>query len=128
MVAYTKELLNNRKHTPSLSKFQLKKDLDKNGSIADVLVKVRKSLCRLQKSLFRPRVRDLRPNLYCSRYLVLMPFADKVLCIPKIKSQEERNRIKQLMRSIKPKNFGVIVRTVLRGVDVKELMPNSGRW
>ena len=39
----------------------------------------------------------------------------------KIKSAEERARLKQLIQSIKPKNFGVIVRTVAEGKRVAEL-------
>ena len=39
------------------------------------------------------------------------PFGDKVSLSSKIKSGEERSRLKQLIHSIKPKNCGVIVRT-----------------
>ena len=50
-----------------------------------------------------------------------MPFGDKVSVSSKIKSGEERSRLKQLMHSIKPKNCGVIVRTVAEGKRVAEL-------
>lgn len=122
VAAYTKELLNNRKRIPSLSKFQLKKDLDKNGSIADVLVQGQEILVQIAKEPISTKGPRLTSEVsIAGRYLVLMPFADKVYVSQKIKSQEERSRIKQLMRNIKPKNFGVIVRTVAEGVDVKEL-------
>ena len=49
---------------------------------------------------------------FAGRFLVLMPFGEKVNVSSKIKSSEERARLKQLIQSIKPKNFGVIVRTV----------------
>lgn len=58
---------------------------------------------------------------YPGRYLVLMPFDDKVSVSSKIKSGEERARLKQLIHSIKPKNCGVIVRTVAEGKKVAEL-------
>ena len=66
------------------------------------------------------------PRLTCElsfagRYLVLIPFNDKVSVSQKIKSSEERARLKQLLQSIKPKNFGVIVRTVAEGKRVAEL-------
>jgi ribonuclease G len=51
---------------------------------------------------------------------VLIPFNDKVLISQKIKSENERVRLKQLIQSIKPKGFGVIVRTV---AEIKKL-PN----
>ena len=53
--------------------------------------------------------------------MVLIPFNDKVSVSQKIKSSEERARLKQLLQSIKPKNFGVIVRTVAEGKRVAEL-------
>ena len=52
---------------------------------------------------------------------MLIPFNDKVSVSQKIKSSEERARLKQLLMSIKPKNFGVIVRTVAEGKRVAEL-------
>ena len=52
---------------------------------------------------------------------MLIPFEDKVSVSSKIKSSEERARLKQLIQSIKPKNFGVIVRTVAEGKRVAEL-------
>ena len=58
---------------------------------------------------------------FAGRYLVLMPFGDKVSVSSKIKSGEERARLKQLINSIKPKNCGVIVRTVAEGKRVAEL-------
>ena len=49
------------------------------------------------------------------------PFANKVSISQKIKSGEEKARLKQLLQSIKPKNFGVIVRTSAEGKRVAEL-------
>ena len=66
------------------------------------------------------------PRLSCElsfagRFMVLMPFGDKVSVSSKIKKGEERSRLKQLIQSIKPKNFGVIVRTVAEGKKAAEL-------
>src|SRR3712207_8338623 len=58
---------------------------------------------------------------FAGRYLVLIPFGDKVSVSSKIKSGEERARLKQLIQSVKPKNCGVIVRTVAEGKRVAEL-------
>ncbi|MBO4806181.1 MAG: Rne/Rng family ribonuclease [Paludibacteraceae bacterium] len=122
VMAYTKELLNNRKRIPDLSKFQMKKDLEKNGSISDVLAQGQEIFVQIAKEPISTKGPRLTSEIsIAGRYIVLMPFADKVYVSQKIKSHEERNRIKQLMRSIKPKNFGVIVRTVAEGVDINEL-------
>ncbi len=55
------------------------------------------------------------------RYLVLIPFSDKVSISQKIEDKEERKRLSRLIESIKPKNFGVIIRTVASGKKVAEL-------
>ena len=55
------------------------------------------------------------------RFVVLIPFADKIAYSQKIRSQEERDRLKKLMDSIKPKGFGLIVRTVAEEKSVAEL-------
>ena len=51
----------------------------------------------------------------------LIPEQDKVSVSTKSKKGEERARLKQLVQSIKPKNFGVIVRTSAEGKRVAEL-------
>ena len=52
---------------------------------------------------------------------MLIPFNDKVSVSQKIKTPGERTRLKQLVQSIKPNNFGVIIRTVAEGKRVAEL-------
>jgi ribonuclease G len=52
---------------------------------------------------------------------VLIPFSDKVSVSQKISSEEERKRLRMLVSSIKPANYGVIVRTVAEGRKVKDL-------
>ena len=53
--------------------------------------------------------------------MVLVPFSDKVSISQKIKSLDERNRLKRLAQSIKPKNFGLIIRTLAENKSVAEL-------
>ena len=55
------------------------------------------------------------------KFFGLIPFDDSVSVSTKIKRGEERSRLKQLIQSIKPKNFGVIVRTVAEGKRAAEL-------
>ncbi len=58
---------------------------------------------------------------FAGRFLVLIPFADKVNVSNKIKSDAERARLKQLVHRLKPKGFGVIIRTVAEGKREAEL-------
>ena len=50
-----------------------------------------------------------------------MPFSNRISISQKIKSQAEKDRLKKLIKSIIPKNFGMIVRTVAEGKKVAEL-------
>jgi len=125
LAAFTKELVDNaksNKKTPSVSKVQLQKDISKTGSIADLLAQGQEVLVQVSKEPISTKGPRLTSELsIAGRFLVLMPFSDKVYVSQKIKSSEERSRIKQLIKSIKPKNFGVIVRTVAEGKKVAEL-------
>src|SRR5690606_36449600 len=55
------------------------------------------------------------------RYIVLVPFSSQISISKKIKTFEERSRLKNLALSIKPKGFGIIVRTVAEGCSAAEL-------
>ena len=58
---------------------------------------------------------------FAGRYLVLVPFSSRISVSQKIRSSEERNRLKRLIQSIKPNNYGVIIRTVAENKKVAEL-------
>src|SRR5690554_1896325 len=55
------------------------------------------------------------------RFVVLVPFSKTTSISKKIKSNTERNRLKKIVEAIKPRNFGVIIRTVSEGKGVAEL-------
>ena len=52
---------------------------------------------------------------------MLSPFTDVVAVSKKVKNAEERKRLKKIIESLKPKNFGVIVRTAAEGKNSAEL-------
>ena len=51
----------------------------------------------------------------------MVPFSDRVSISQKIEDKKEKERLKRLVQSIKPKGFGVIVRTVAEGKSTVEL-------
>jgi ribonuclease G len=55
------------------------------------------------------------------RYMVLVPFINKISISSRITDETERKRLKQLMLTIKPKNFGVIIRTNAEGKKSEDL-------
>ena len=112
-----------RKNTSSkLGKFKNESDINKLGKINQVLTKNQKILVQVVKEPISTK----GPRLSCElsiagRYLVLVPFSNVVSVSKKITESGERKRLHRLVSSIKPENFGVIIRTVASNKDVKEL-------
>jgi len=105
-----------------LDKFRLEKDIDKHGKIGQQLT--RNQLVPVQ--VVKEPISTKGPRLSCDlsipgRYLVLVPFSTTVSVSKKIVSSDERKRLLRLIQSIKPENFGVIIRTVAEGKEVAEL-------
>lgn len=110
------------KSVPALSKMKLRPDIDKHGSITEQLESGRQLMVQIVKEPISSKGPRLTTEItFTGRYLVLIPFSDKISISQKIKTTEEKVRLRQLMESIKPKNFGVIVRTSAEGKRVAEL-------
>lgn len=105
-----------------LSNFDIQKQIVKTGNVKEVL----QSKNHLLVQILKEPISTKGPRLTCEislagRFLVLVPFNDSVGVSKKIDSAEERKRLKVLVESLKPKNFGVIVRTVAAGKNAAEL-------
>jgi ribonuclease G len=119
---YLRNVASDNKKLPPLSKFQRLPETDKEGSISTVLKSGEEVLVQVAKEPISTKGPRLTSEIsFAGRFIVVIPFGDKVSVSQKIKSQEERSRLKQLILSIKPKNFGVIVRTSSEGKRVVEL-------
>lgn len=119
---YLKQVRSDRKKFYPFNKATRLPDLKKDGSVQQALKVGDEVLVQIVKEPISTKGPRLTAELsFAGRFLVLIPFGDKVSVSTKIKSGEERARLKQLIRSIKPKNCGVIVRTVAEGKRVAEL-------
>lgn len=106
----------------SLKDFPFEKDIDKNGVINDVIKANQSILVQIVKEPISTKGPRISSELsIAGRYLVLVPFSDRISVSQKIESKEEKDRLKRLVQSIRPKGFGVIVRTVAEGKKVAEL-------
>lgn len=119
---YLRQVLSDRKNLYPHEKATFQPELEKNGSMQNVLKQGQEILVQIVKEPISTK----GPRLTCEisfpgRYLVLVPFNDKVSVSTKIKSSQERARLKQIIQSIKPRNCGIIVRTVAEGKYVAEL-------
>ena len=119
---YLKQVESDRRKLFPFAKATKLPDLKKDGSVQNTLKVGQEVLVQIVKEPISTKGPRLTGEIsFAGRYLVLMPFGDKVSVSSKIKSGEERARLKQLINSIKPKNCGVIVRTVAEGKRVAEL-------
>lgn len=107
---------------PPVSRFKPDPDIDKEGKITDVLTSGQTVIVQITKEPISTKGPRLASEIsIAGRNLVLMPFSDKVSVSSKIESIEEKNRLKSLVQSIKPRNYGVIIRTVAEGKKVAVL-------
>ena len=119
---FLKQLFADRKRVPKLSAMKLLPEIDKHGSIADTLTPGQELLVQIVKEPISSKGPRLTTELSLTgRFLVLTPFCDKISISQKIKSAEEKMRLRRLIEFLKPKNFGVIVRTSAEGKNSAEL-------
>ena len=119
---YLKQVRSDKKKLYPISKATRLPDLPKEGSVQTTLKQGQELLVQVVKEPISTKGPRLTAELsLAGRFMVLMPFGDKVSVSSKIKKSEERARLKQLVQSIRPKNFGVIVRTSAEGKRVAEL-------
>jgi len=106
----------------TLNNFKQEKDIDKHGSIVDVLKTGQNSLVQIVKEPISTKGPRMSSELsIAGRYMVLVPFSDRVSVSQKITDLQEKERLKRLVKSIKPKGFGVIIRTVAVNKKVADL-------
>ncbi|MBT3384973.1 MAG: Rne/Rng family ribonuclease [Prolixibacteraceae bacterium] len=106
----------------SISRIHSEPDINKEGKVNEILKIGQKILVQVAKEPISTKGPRLTSEIsIAGRFLVLLPFSDKVSISQKIKTNEEKNRLKKLIQSIKPRKYGVIVRTVAEGKRVAEL-------
>jgi len=103
-------------------KFEVEPEIIKTGKIAEVLNGRPNILVQILKEPIAAK----GPRLSCElslpgRFVVITPFNDIIAVSRKIHSSEERKRLQKIIEAIKPKNFGVIVRTAAEGKNTAEL-------
>jgi len=119
---FTKFALTGKHPSYDLGKFKNEPDINKLGKINQVLTKNQKILVQIVKEPISTK----GPRLSCElslagRYIVLVPFSSAISISKKITNNDERKRLLRLISSIKPENFGVIIRTVAEKKEVAEL-------
>lgn len=122
LIKYTNQVIKGGYSQSMLENFVQEEDNPKTGKIDQVFDKNTYVLAQVLKEPISTK----GPRLSCEitlpgRYVVLTPFSDIVAVSKKIANNDERKRLKVLVESIKPKKFGVIVRTAAEGKKVADL-------
>ncbi len=119
---FVKETRSKKRNNHLLDNFQKEKDILKGGKIDHVLRK--RDLVLVQ--VLKEPISTKGPRLTCEitipgRFVVLTPFFHGISVSKKISNPEERKRLHTLVDSIRPKNFGIIIRTAAEGKKVADL-------
>lgn len=122
LIKYVEQVQSGKQNSSNLMYFKNEPDIKKDGKINDIIKSGQNVLVQVAKEPISAKGPRITTEIsLAGRYLVLIPFADKISVSSKIRDNEEKKRLKDLMLSIKPKNFGVIVRTVAENQTVAEL-------
>ncbi|MDP4266354.1 MAG: Rne/Rng family ribonuclease [Bacteroidota bacterium] len=122
LVKHTKFVMANKQVKLDSEQFVLEPNIEKTGKISNVLSTNQTILVQIAKEPISTKGPRLSSEIsIAGRYLVLVPFSERVSVSQKIKNIEERQRLKQIVSNIKPINFGVIIRTVAENKEVSDI-------
>lgn len=123
LLKFTQQAINDHSEKDfDFGSFQVEPEIIKTGKINEVLSGKPNILVQILKEPIAAK----GPRLSCEislpgRFVVITPFNDIVAVSRKIHSADERKRLQKIVEAIKPKNFGVIVRTAAEGKNTAEL-------
>ncbi len=130
---FTKGAISGTSRSAMLEDWKMEADISKDGKIADAISASQNILVQIAKEPISTKGPRLTAEVTLpGRYMVLVPFINKVSISARIKDEEERARLKQLMQRIRPPNFGVIIRTNAEHKNTEDLETDLksllGRW
>jgi len=119
---FTNTSFNGQRKNWQLNDSDLSEEIVKTGRIDEVLK--RRGMLLVQ--ILKEPISTKGPRLTCEitipgRLLVLVPFSNIVTISKKINDSDERKRLRVLIESIKPANFGVILRTAAQDKKAADL-------
>jgi ribonuclease G len=122
IIKFTQLAMNDHDKSFDFAGFQAAPEIFKTGKISEVLNGKPNVLVQILKEPIAAK----GPRLTCEislagRFVVLTPFNEIVAVSKKIHSNEERKRLQKIIEAVRPKNFGVIVRTAAEGKTTAEL-------
>ena len=112
---------------------KLEAPVEKEGKIGDYLQVGQQIMVQVAKEAISTKGPRLTADIsLAGRNVVLVPFSSKVFLSQKIRSAEEKKRLKRIAAAVLPKNFGVIIRTAAmeaRDEDIEhDIQTQIDRW
>ena len=122
LAKYIKQISTGKNKDYLLKQFRYESEIEKDGNIESILLPKQTILVQVVKEPISTKGPRLSSEIsLAGRYMVLMPFSDRVSLSQKIEDRAEKNRLKKLVKSIRPNGFGLIIRTVAEGQKVAAL-------
>ncbi|HIZ15468.1 MAG TPA: Rne/Rng family ribonuclease [Candidatus Tidjanibacter faecipullorum] len=110
------QLLGPKRNNVRFDTFKLEQPIGKTGKIGNLLTTGQPIMVQVAKEAISTKGPRLTADIsLAGRNVVLIPFSNKISISQKIRSAEERKRLKKIVSSVLPKNYGVIVRTAAQG-------------
>lgn len=133
LIKYSKTAVLGKSIPLSSDSYKSEPNIEKTGKISSILANALEIPVQIAKEPISSKGPRITSEIsLAGRYLILVPFSDRVSVSQKIKNNEDRSRLKRLVLSIKPKNFGIIIRTVAENKKVAELIADlddlTQRW
>ncbi|MCH8554586.1 MAG: ribonuclease E/G [Schleiferiaceae bacterium] len=120
-LSYTKKVQQGKQHS-NLIGFKNQPLIKKDGKIEDVLQPGQDIVVQIAKEPISTKGPRITSELsIAGRYIVLVPFSNRISVSQKIKEKEEKDRLREIATSLQPPNFGIIIRTVAQNRTVEEL-------
>ncbi len=123
----------NKRQAVNTSQLHFQKELGKEGRIGNVLQAGQNILVQIAKEPISTKGPRVTSDIsIAGRHLVLIPLSNKVHISQKIRSNEERKRLRQVVEGILPRNYGAIVRTAAEGKSHEDIEADIlnlvGKW
>jgi len=119
---YVQQTLQGKQKVADLLYFKPEPDIEKSGKINEAVTSTRQVMVQVAKEPISSKGPRLNAEItIAGRFIVLVPFSQKISVSQKIKSGKEKDRLRDIMRNILPKNFGVIIRTVAEDKKISEI-------
>ena len=120
--AYNKIVGNGTYKTEKLKNFRMEAPIDKDGQINEIFAPGDSVLVQITKEPIHTKGPRITSEIsIAGRYLVLVPFSERVSISQKIKQKPERDRLIKILDGLTPEGFGVIIRTVAEDKNAEEL-------